>query len=118
MAAQVDGEYAVNRRHEGAAVRDERELWEVECVDWTDEEIVRALTSRYGPVTPPPCRVCGGTLSPQSIGSGPTVWGCDVRPYDPDHYSRSRWDDHRRGGDDVVIEAVRRWNAAREKNRP
>lgn len=80
------------------------------------------LREQYGPVEVPPCRVCGGRLSIQSIGMGPTVWACDGyaseeergqryaqgrRPAD-DHYSRSRWEDHARGGDSRVIAVLDR----------
>lgn len=97
-----------------------------DVVNWTDKEIVTALVKRYRESVIPPCRVCGGKLSLQSVGGGrPTVWGCGMYEDDPDnpdrcrpkpgrsiadeHYSQSEYVDYRQGGDDVVIEAIRRW---------
>lgn len=80
---------------------------------------LEAIKARYTPEPIPPCRVCGGELSIQRMGGGePTVWGCDGHEDDPDrpgtwrfkadrrpadeHYSRSRWTQHRQGDPDVL----------------
>jgi hypothetical protein len=92
---------------------------------WTDAEIVTALVKRYRPTVIPPCRVCGGALSPQCLGDGPSIWACSHYEDDPDkpgyvrpktgrsiadeHYDKSEFIDYRQGGDDIVIEAIRRW---------
>jgi hypothetical protein len=93
---------------------------------WSDAEIVTALVKRYRASVIPPCRVCGAALSMQRCGGGePTVWACDGYEDDPEnparsrrkpgrscadeHYVKSEHIDYRQGGDDVVIEAIRRW---------
>ena len=93
---------------------------------WSDAEIVTALVKRYRASIIPPCRVCGAKLSAQRCGGGePTIWACSHYEDDPgrpgycrpkadrsiadDHYSQSEYTDYRQGGDDVVIEAIRRW---------
>ncbi len=99
-------------------------LYGKEVTDWTLDELVLILTERYAPTVIPPCRVCGGELSIASSGGGPTVWACNTMEDDPekpdrlrrkkdracadDHYSQSRYEDRRCGGDDVVMEALRR----------
>lgn len=89
------------------------------------EAMLADLRRRYGPVEVPPCCVCGGRLGVQSIGGGPTVWACDGfasaeerertgdryaegRSPADEHYSRSRWEDHYRGGDSRVIAVLER----------
>lgn len=88
--------------------------------DWTDEELVSELVESYEPSAIPPCRVCGDELDIQSAGGGkPTAYACVARlvkdgvdcGVDWDHYTQSRFEDYRQGGDDRVIEAVRRWQA-------
>ena len=97
-----------------------------DVTQWSDAEIVSALVKSYRPTIIPPCRVCGGDLSPGRIGGGePTIWACSPYEDDPekpghcrrkadrsivdDHYGESEFIDYRQGGDDVVIEALRRW---------
>lgn len=92
----------------------------------TDKELIEVLERAYQSTVVPPCRVCGGALSIQSIGGGqPTVWACDPkewpddgepfckpgRSFIDDHYERSRWIDHRQGGDSRVMELIRRYQA-------
>ena len=111
-----------------AAIREkrarERLRWEREAAEWTDAEIAEHITDRFAPVEVPPCRVCGSALSIASAGGGPTVWACggmEPDPADPEryryaegrtpadeHYSRSRWEDRRCGGDPAVMELLRR----------
>jgi hypothetical protein len=104
-----------------------RALYERDVKDWTLDELVEVLTDRYSPDPIPPCRLCGAELSIQSMGSGPTVYNCDGREPDPDHpghlrwkegrtpadehYVRSEYEDCKRGGDEDVLEAVRRLKA-------
>lgn len=118
-----------------AAQREARErrnaLLDKPPTDWADTEIVEVLTDRYAPSVIPPCRVCGGELSICAIGGGePTRWACSPTVSDPDpdrsgnvqtkagrgvnefgsggHYSMSQYIDRRQGGDEVVIEVLRR----------
>ena len=109
-----------------AEVRDQRNaMYEKRADEWPDGFLSEDLTRRYGPVEVPTCRVCGGELSVQSVGTGgPTVWGCSGTDDDgrllPDrrmadeHYSRSRWEDYRQGGDELVMELLRRYGKAKE----
>ena len=70
----------------------------------------------------------------QRVGGGePTVWACSPNEEDPDkpgylrrkkdrggvdeHYVQSEYVDRRQGGDDLVIELVRRHNLLREQAR-
>lgn len=93
---------------------------------WSDAEIVTALVKRYRASVIPPCCVCGAELSLQACGGGtPTIWACSHYEDDPaqpghvrpksdrsiadKHYVKSEYIDYRQGGDDVVIEAIRRW---------
>lgn len=86
-------------------------------------DIVATLRARYSAPKVPPCRLCGGELSIQSVGGGgPTVWACSDVEADPaqpghhrrksgrsiadSHYSESRWVDYRQGGDNIVIELL------------
>jgi hypothetical protein len=80
--------------------------------------------------------VCGGELSMQACGGGePTRWACDGQEDDPEHPGRLRWkagrelvDEHyvrsefidrRRGGDELVMDLVRRFkNATSVGGRP
>lgn len=111
-----------------------RSLWRrpTEPSDWPDEDLVEVILDRYAPSEVPPCRVCGRPLTISSIGGGePTRWGCSGLIPDPDnpgtpdksgkmiwaegrtvadeHYSKSIWEDRRRGGDEVVIELLGRY---------
>lgn len=95
------------------------------CSEWTDAKLIAILTERYAPSTIPPCRVCGAELTLQSLGGGPTVWGCSHLEADPtdanqlrvkpgrrladEHYKRSRFEDPRCDGDAAVLEALKRW---------
>lgn len=90
---------------------------------WSADDLTAVLTHRYAPTIIPPCHICGAELSMQSVGGGrPTAWACDGREWDADgawkwkegrtpaddHYNESRFEDTRRGGDEFVMEAVRR----------
>ena len=86
------------------------------------------LKERYAPPEIPKCRVCGRELTVQSVGGGPTIWGCTGMIDDPtgernwiyaegrscadEHYERSRWSDYRQGGDADVIALIDRFEAA------
>jgi hypothetical protein len=51
----------------------------------TTPEMRQALRARYTSESVPPCRVCGGPLSPVASGGGhPTVWACETLEPDPD----------------------------------
>ena len=83
----------------------------------TDEQELRAY---YGPVEVPPCRLCGAPLTIGSIGGGKaTKWACSAADFKTmgkdwlDHYSKSRWTDYRRGGDERVIAALDALDATR-----
>jgi len=97
-----------------------------EAHEYSDAELIQVLTERYRPSEIPPCRVCGKSLTIQAIGGGkPTWWGCsgfeDV-PGKPnelrytkgrhgadEHYSQSRYEDRRAGGDSRVMELIKRF---------
>ncbi len=119
---------------ERAAARAKRRaLFEKETSDWSEAEIVAELQERYAPTRIPPCCVCGGELSLQGTGGGgPDSWACSTRETDPDapgylrlkagrggpgetnpdgHYGRSHYIDYRSGGDELVIEALKRLGA-------
>ena len=91
-----------------------------------NDELIARLTEKYKPSEIPPCRFCGGKLSIGSIGGGkPTVWACSTMEDDPDkpgylrvkvdrqriddHYSQSRYEDRRQGGDSDVMELIKRF---------
>lgn len=108
------------------AKREKRKaLYARDVTDWTLDELTEVLLDRYSPDPIPACRLCGAELSIQAMGSGsPTVYACDGRepdPYHPGHkrwkagrepadkhYVRSQHEDYKRGGDEDVLEAVRR----------
>lgn len=89
---------------------------------------IQQLRERYAAPEIPKCRVCGGELTVQRAGGGPTIWGCTGMVDDPtgernwiyaegrscadEHYERSRWSDYRQGGDADVIELIERLEAA------
>ena len=86
------------------------------------EADLKALRERYTTEEPPPCRVCGGVLSIQSMGGGQaTEWACSDRPRQAvnndewyDHYGRSRWTQYRSGDRrvlDLIAEFVRSQDA-------
>lgn len=104
-----------------------RELLFKEPEELADSDLCEILLERYKPPTIPPCRVCGGALSIQSCGGGhPTAWACSGIEDDPErskkhrykvgrkpadeHYSRSRFEDLRQGGDDHVLELIARFS--------
>ena len=62
------------------------------------------LRKRYTADPIPNCEVCGASMRIQSAGGGnATVYGCDShRPFDSEHYSRSRWKQYRPGDSDVL----------------
>lgn len=110
-----------------AARKKRDELYAKELPAWTLEEITSVLTGRYKASEIPPCKVCGGKLSPQKTGGGePDEWACSVYEDDPEkpgyvrnkadrtegivdnHYVESRYIDRRQGGDELVMEALRR----------
>ncbi len=108
-------------------------MFEKDVSEWTTAELIEVLTDRYRPTEVPPCRVCGGALSIGSIGGGEsTRWACSGYEDDPDrpgylkmmagrtsadeHYAKSEFVDARRGGDEVVMEAVRRLTVRRSGN--
>ena len=87
----------------------------------TKEEL-KSMRECYTPAVIPPCRVCGGELSPQRMGGGePTVYACSTNEDDPKrpgyvrpkegrdiadkHYSDSRFVD-RINGDRRVLELI------------
>lgn len=97
-----------------------------EAKELTNDELIARLTARYKPTEIPPCRVCGGPLTCVAAGGGrPTEWACTGREYDPDtneyigwkedrraaddHYRESRFTDYRQGGDDDVMDLIRRF---------
>jgi hypothetical protein len=112
------------------AARERRKaLMEKGVTEWTVAELIETLTERYEPTEVPPCRVCGAELSIGSMGGGePTRWACSGREEDPDrpgylrwmkgrtpaddHYDKSQFVDRRQGGDELVMEAVRRLSGA------
>ena len=102
--------------------RKRNDLFDKDPSRWTADELQEVLTERYREPTIPPCSVCGKPLSLQSTGGGkPPVWACaDRDAYDYssregrdafyEHYARSRYEDVRHGGDDLVMELL--WRAA------
>lgn len=99
-------------------------LWK-EPTDMTLDELAALLSERYAPTEIPPCPECGAALTPASMGGGePDVWACSHLEEDPEdpghlrvkagrriadrHYDASRFVDRRRGGDELVMELVRR----------
>ncbi len=98
-----------------------RKLLEREPSELTSAELHEVLRARYAPTEIPPCRICGKELSLAAAGCGPTVWACDGRAEAggwqegrsaaDEHYSQSRFEDHRRGGDDLVMELLARHEA-------
>jgi hypothetical protein len=98
----------------------ENNLYEKRYNEWDDGDLSWVLHRRYTPTPVPPCCVCGGKLSMQSIGGGrPTGYACVGRDDDGNwlegrsvadyHYTLSCWDDHGHGGDGAVMELVRRY---------
>jgi hypothetical protein len=94
----------------------------------TDAELSTVLRDRYTADPVPPCPVCGDVLSVATCGGGQaTVYACSEWKEDQansgkllrkpnwsgtdDHYMRSRWTTYR-GGDDHVLELLRRFGAA------
>lgn len=71
------------------------------------DELVARLRERYTSPEVPPCPVCGGELSIQAIGRGPTVWAC-AKPEGvsygahSEHYQLSRHEQYRHGDSDVL----------------
>lgn len=71
------------------------------------EDLLDRLRSRYAAEPVPPCRVCGGELTPQAMGGGPTEYGCP-RPEGVSfndhqaHYAASKWTHYRPGDTDVM----------------
>lgn len=91
-------------------------LWERDESEWSDEELLTELVERYKPTEVPPCRVCGKELTLQSAGGGqPTVWACDNFGQDWEHYSNSRWEDYKQGGDVAVMELISRYRKVGQK---
>jgi len=96
----------------------------------TDIDLVK-LKERYSVPEVPKCRVCGGELTLQRAGDGPTIWGCSGMIDDPtgernwiyaegrscadEHYERSRWSDYRRGGDSDVIALIEQLEATQRE---
>lgn len=78
--------------------------------------LVERLREAYTPQPVPPCSVCGKSLKIQSAGGGnATVYGCEEhRPFDRQHYERSRWT-HYRPGDTDVIDALAALEAAEQR---
>jgi len=108
---------------EGERERRKR-LRDTEVRDWSDDELLAELHKSYDEPVIPPCRLCGAELSIASMGSAQaTVYACTGRNEDgswkPDrtaadeHYSRSQHEDLKSGGDERVIEALRRWGPTR-----
>lgn len=93
---------------------------------------IQQLRERYAAPEIPKCRVCGGELTVQRAGGGPTVWGCTGMIDDPtgernwiyaegrscadEHYERSRWSDYSKGGDADVIELIDALEAAEREH--
>lgn len=92
-----------------------RKLFEKDVSEWSFEEIRRILSERYEETHVPPCAVCGGELGVQAVGGGkPTEYAHQTYvggKLDWDHYERSRWTDSKSGGDEVVMELLRRFAA-------
>lgn len=85
-----------------------------------EQPLAVRLRQRYSPSVIPRCRLCAGELSLERVGGGaPDLWACS--PFEPDsvltaqlrtkpgrgvadpHYSESRYEDPRGGGDVDVI---------------
>lgn len=97
----------------------------------TDDELLAEIRERYEPTEVPPCRVCGEALSLQQCGGGePSVWACAGHTYGEDgritgrrpgrriadqHFSDSEVVDYRRGGDEAVMELVKRFSKTQPK---
>lgn len=112
---------------------EQRALWDKEIGEWTDDELVSMLMYRYQPSKIPPCCVCGKEMDCVGAGRGPTVYACTGQIPDPknpgrwiwdperqpadEHYSRSRFEDHRQGGDDQVIHLIGRFLGQRSDTR-
>lgn len=113
-----------------AARQKRRALLEKDVTEWTTADLLDVLTERYKPTEVPPCRVCGAELSIGRMGGGePTVWACSGQEDDPErpgylrmvegrtpadeHYGKSEFVDVRQGGDEAVMEAVRRLSSAK-----
>lgn len=78
------------------------------------EDLLERLRQRYSAEPVPPCQVCGGELSIQSMGGGQaTKYGCP-RPEGvtyrdwAEHYDRSVWTQYRAGDSEVIalVDAV------------
>lgn len=93
-----------------------------ERISMTNEEIMESaqeVVNRYTPETIPPCRICGGRLSMQAAGRGPTIYACSGKYEDEngrtqyregrslidEHYNNSRWEQYRHG-DRLVMKLV------------
>ncbi len=109
--------------------REQREarnaLYERDLSTWTDAELAGELERNYSPTKIPPCRVCGCELSLQAFGGGgPSKWACSGQDDDwkwlpgrsaaDDHYIKSGFEDQRSGGDESVIELLRRSASERD----
>lgn len=103
-----------------ARLKREQRLYSKPVSEWSDDDLFWVLAARYAPTEIPPCRICGAALSLQSVGGGdPTVWACDGRDESgkmkegrravDEHYSASRFVDRRMGGDEAVMDLVRRY---------
>lgn len=97
-----------------------------EAKELTNDELIERLTKRYKPTEIPPCSECGGPLTCVASGGGhPTEWACTGREYDKeteeyigwkdgrtaadDHYRKSKFTDYHQGGDDDVMDLIRRF---------
>lgn len=90
----------------------------------SDANLIAALERAYSATIVPPCRICGAPLAIATCGGGePTKYRCSVMsgaphngvPMDWNHYEHSGWTDYRQGGDEHVIELIRRYRAAAER---
>lgn len=89
-----------------------------EIKDWSDEDLIHMLHHWYDPPVIPPCRVCGGKLAIQAMGGGqPTKYAHQVHlpsgMIDWDHYEKSGYEDRKQGGDEAVIELIKRYEGKR-----
>jgi hypothetical protein len=103
------------------------ELYKKDVREWTDEELIQDLKRSYSPSVIPPCCICGKKLTLLSSREGyPIVYAClgyeyvnERRVYDEGrsladaHYSESRYEDKRQGGDFRVMEVLKRWGFPR-----
>lgn len=88
-----------------------RALWKKPEAEWSDEDLLWVLTSRFTAEPIPPCRVCGGPLSFASAGGGDaTRYTCRAAGNDLRHWSASEFK-HTRPGDASVLELIRRYRA-------